>query len=97
MSYTKKQFEDLDLMDNFLMDAVASDPDVGELACGNIISTLLQKKIGQVRIVSQRVIPISPEHRGIRMDVEVEEPVEGEGKLPDINIYDLEPHRKAAN
>ena len=98
MSYTKKQFEDLDLMDNFLMDAVASDPDVGELACGNIISALLQKKIGRVRVVSQRVlVPVSPEHRGIRMDVEVEESGEAEGELPGINIYDLEPHRKAAN
>lgn len=89
-----KRFEDLDLLDNFLMDAVASDPDVGEDACRIIITTLLQRQVGRVRVVSQRSIPgVAPDKRGIRLDVEVVEDLE-KGRLPAMNIYDIEPHHE---
>ena len=95
MSYTKKRFEDLDLIDNFLMDALATDPDIGEDSCRKMISVLLQREVGNVRIVSQRFMPpVTPDHRGIRMDVEIEESLEGDSGLPNMNIYDLEPHKR---
>ena len=40
------------------------------------------------------MIPNAPEHRGIRLDVEVNEYEENEGKLEIKNIYDVEPNRR---
>lgn len=96
MSYTRKTFEELDIMDDFLMNAVATNQDVGIPFCQKVLSVLLQRKIGKIRVVAQRMIPpLTPELRGIRMDVEVEEFADeenvGEG-FPALNIYDLEPH-----
>ena len=72
MSHTKKTLEELDIMDDFLMNAVASNQEVGEAFCKKLLSVLLQKKIGKVRIVAQRALfPDKPNLRGIRMDVEV--------------------------
>lgn len=98
MSYTKKAFEELDIIDDFLMNAVATDPEVGEAFCRKALSVLLQRTIGKVRVVAQRTIPsVSPEHRGIRMDVEVEEVSElNDKEVPVLNIYDIEPHKKDA-
>jgi hypothetical protein len=79
MSYTKKTFEELDVMDDFLMNAVAADPEVGEDFCRTVLSVLLNRSVGKLRIVAQRTIPaLTPEHRGIRMDVEIVEPFETE-------------------
>lgn len=91
MSYTKKSFEELDVIDDFLMNAVATDPEVGEAFCRKTLSVLLQRTIGKIRVVAQRAIPAAtPEHRGIRMDVEIEE-ISDENSL--LNIYDIEPHK----
>lgn len=93
MSYTKKRLEDLDIMDDFLMNAVANDAEVGEAFCRTLLSTLLQRQLGKVRVLGQKMIMAStPEHRGIRMDVEVEELEDESSELPTMNIYDFEPH-----
>lgn len=100
MSHTKKTFEELDVMDDFLMNAVAADAEMGEGFCRSLLAGLLQRDIGRIRIVAQRTIPAStPEHRGIRMDVEIEEERGAAfGELPALNLYDLEPHlRKEAS
>lgn len=98
MSYTKKPFEELDVIDDFLMNAAATDQEVGEAFCRTMLSVLLQKKIGKIRVVVQRTIPaVTPEHRGVRMDVEIEEYTEAsEIEAPVMNIYDIEPHNKDA-
>lgn len=91
MSYTNKTLEQLNVMDDFLMNAVTANPDVGEHFCRTVLSVLLQRKIEKIRIVSQRAIPaVIPGLRGIRMDVEIEEFGE-ETDMP-VNVYDLEPH-----
>jgi len=94
MSYTKKPLKDLNLLDDFLMGAVASNQEVGPEFCRVMLSTFLNREIGDVRVVAQRTIPAStPELRGIRMDVEVTEPVHALKKgLPAMNVYDIEPH-----
>ena len=74
MSITNKTLEELDVIDDFLMNALTNSPDVGTAFCRRLLSVLLQKKIGKVRMVSQRALfPDRPDLRGIRMDVEVEE------------------------
>ena len=95
MSYTMKKLEDMDVMDDFLMGRLASDEVYGTEFCRIIISTLLQKKIGKLRVSTQKVIhSLAPHLRGIRMDVEVEElgEVEGSEEPAVMNIYDMEPH-----
>ena len=74
MSYSRKSLDELNVLDDFLINAIASDPEVGAPFCRTLLSVLLQKEIGQVRVIAQRSIPaLSPNMRGIRMDVEVEE------------------------
>lgn len=43
MGYTNKPFEELDVLDNFLMNAIATDEEVGEAFCRKVLSVLLQR------------------------------------------------------
>ena len=94
MNYTIKPFEELDIIDDFLMNAIAADAEVGERFCRVLLSALLQRKIGKIKVIAQRVLPAqSPGLRGIRMDVEVTEYDEKDIDFRAKNIYDLEPSR----
>ena len=74
MSYTVKPFEELDVIDDFLANAIANDQEVGEEFYRTLISVLLQKEVGKIKISAQRIIPAEvPSQRGIRLDVEVVE------------------------
>lgn len=91
--YTNKPLEELDVMDDFLFSAIAADREVGEAFCRKLLSVLLGRKIGKIRVTAQHTLPAAtPEHRGIRMDVEVEEYEEGQEQP--ASVYDLEPHRQ---
>ena len=91
MSYTTKPFEKLDLLDDFLMNAIACDEQVGIPCCRKLLSVLLQKEIGKIRITAQKVFPgLIPDLRGIRMDVEIEEYSNKNDSV--LSVYDLEPH-----
>ncbi len=91
MGYTKKTLQELDLIDNFLSNAVASNQEVREPFYRQLLSVLLGKKIGKIRVQAQQIIPGGrPELRGIRMDVEITEYDEGTV----THVYDLEPHLK---
>lgn len=95
MSNSRKKLEDMDVIDNFLIGQLASDKVFGVDFCRRMLSTLLHRKIGSLRVISQKEIPaLTPELRGIRMDVEVEEYGEVQaGEEPvTMNIYDIEPH-----
>lgn len=92
MSYISKPFEELDIIDDFLMNAVACDEEVGEEFCRTLVTSLLQRELGKIRVNIQKVIPANtPLHRGIRMDVEVIEYNEKEEVVK--NIYDIEPNK----
>ena len=70
----RKRWDELDLMDNELMNIVASDPNVGVPFCKRVLSVLLEKEIGNIRVNVQRFIPgINSEKRGVCLDVEVEQ------------------------
>ena len=94
MGYTIKPFEELDVMDDFLANAIANDQEVGEEFYRILISVLLQKEVGKIRISAQRIIPAEvPTQRGIRVDIEVVEYAEEMTELQEKNIYDIEPHK----
>ena len=88
----KKRLEEMNLIDDFLMNAATTDQEVGEACCRCMLSVLLQRKIDRVHVISQRFLPgAMPGQRGIRMDVEVtEESDDGSGLI--ANVYDMEPH-----
>ncbi len=87
----RKTLEEMSLIDNFLMQAVSSDQEVSEPSLRCILGVLLQRKIGQISVNAEKMIPgYSPDHRGIRMDVEVIE--KGEASSVIANVYDVEPH-----
>ena len=95
MSYTIKPFEELDVIDDFLMNAIANDEEVNEEFFRTLLSVLLQREIGKIRITAQRIIPANtPTLRGIRLDVEIKEYDETDVDLKAKTIYDLEPHNK---
>ena len=98
MAYTTKKLEDLNVIDDFLMNCLASDSTVGEDFCRVLLSTLLQCEIGKVNVTVQKVVPPKdPWLKGIRLDVKVEEPVISKeaGEAIAMNIYDVEPHLTA--
>lgn len=96
MSYTKRRLEDLNILDDFLMSAVASDEEVGADFCRTLLSVLLQRQIGEVQVTAQKTLmPYTPEMHGIRMDVEVKERVKNSQGLPSLNVYDVEPHLRS--
>ena len=98
MAYTKKPLEDLNVIDDFLMNRLASDQEVGEEFCRVVLSTLLQRKIGKVHVTVQKMMPPAyPDLKGIRLDVKVEEflervPADDAGEGTAMKIYDIEPH-----
>lgn len=95
MSYTTKPFEDLDIMDDFLMNATADDEEVGEEFSRTLLKGLLQRELGKVQISIQKVMfANTPNHRGIRLDIEVNEYEEIEGKSVVKNIFDIEPNKR---
>ena len=86
MSYTTKPFEDLDLIDDFLRNAAVGDEEVGEVFSRTLLEGLLQRELGNIQISIQKVIlPDSPNHRGIRLDVEVNEYEEAQSILSSKN------------
>lgn len=94
MSYTKRTLRELNVMDDFLMNAIASDEEVGPLFFKAVLPVLLQREIGEISVIAQKMIPAArPELHGIRLDVEVREPLSpSDPKAPAMNIYDVEPH-----
>ena len=96
MSYTSKQLEDLDIMDDFLTNVLATDPQIGELFCRLLVSQLLQREVGRIRVKNQRnIVPFAPDKRGIRLDIEVEEYDDDSKAFPIMNVYDVEPHKRS--
>ena len=92
MGYTKKTIEEMDCMDDFFMNAVAEDPEVGEAFCRRLLSVLLRRNMGKIRVRVQHALQgETPDRKGIRLDVEAEEPAEGEENRLE-RVYDIEPH-----
>ena len=94
MSYTKRKLEELNVLDDFLLSALAADEEEGEEFCRELLSILLQREIGQVKVITQKTImALTPEHRGIRLDVEVNEEKSAEvNGIQALNVYDIESH-----
>jgi len=86
-----KKLEDMNLMDDFLNNAAAGYEPVSEKLYKTILEVLLERSIGRIRIINQKVIaPPQPGLRGIRLDVEISEYDENDNV---VRFYDYEPHK----
>ena len=84
----RPKLEELNVLDDFLLNAIANDPDVGEAFFREVLSILLEREIGEIQVKAQSVIPgDSPELRGIRLDVEIYEADDSPAKC---RIYNME-------
>lgn len=82
MGYTKKSLQELDLIDNFLSNAIASNEEINEPFYRLLLSVLLGRKLKKIQVLAQQIIPATtPELRGIRMDVEITECDEGKSRM----------------
>ena len=69
-----KKLEDLDVLDDFMLNAIANDPDVAEPFFQKVLSVLLEREIGEISVHAQVFVPAdTPERRGICLDVEISE------------------------
>lgn len=87
-----KSLEEMNLIDDFLNNAVASSEPINKEAFRTILETLLGIRIGDISIINQRYITsLDPELKGIRLDVQI---TEYDSKSKKVRIYDYEPHKK---
>lgn len=91
MTY-KENFQDMDILSNFMMNELATDPDISEPFCKMLIRELLHREVAKVEIKAESIKPSgAPGNRGVRLDIEVDEYDESGQQI--ANIYDIEPHR----
>ena len=70
----RRKLEELNLIDDFLFESLVCHPEFGEAFCRILLSILMQREIGKVKVVPQKVYPGSDTDRhGSRLDVYVEE------------------------
>ncbi len=88
----KPKLENLNVLSNFLMNAIANDPDVCEPFFRLIISILLDIEIGRIIVRAQSFIPgNTPDLRGIQLDVEITEYLDDKETEADCRLYSIEP------
>lgn len=91
-----KPFEELDIMDDYMANAAASDPEVGAVFARILVEGLLQKELGEnIRVNIQRaILGNTPMKRGIRMDIEVLEYEDDVFDALPVSVYDIEPNKR---
>ncbi len=79
----RPKLENLNVLSNFLINAIANDPDICEPFFRLIISILLEIEIGRIIVRAQTFIPANtPDLRGIQLDVEITEYLDDNEKGP---------------
>ena len=88
--------EDMNVIDDFLFNEMLYDDKTGKEVCRIILESVLKHRVGKIQYTAQKAIPgISQTGQGIRLDAYISEEKNGNKERPDINIYDLEPDKRA--
>ena len=88
----RPKLENLNVLNNFMINAIANDPDVGEPFFRLMLSILLEMEIERVTVRAQSFLPgNTPGLRGIQLDVEVTEYLDGNEKGADCRLFNVEP------
>lgn len=99
MERRRKTLEELNLLDNFLFNAMLTYPDTGEAFIRKLLETLFDRKFPHLKIHPQKTfIGLNTGLRGARLDVYIEE--DGSVQIHDEaipTVYEVEPdHNKDA-
>ena len=82
----KRKLEDLNLLDDFLFGTMVTHPEVGESFVRELLSIILGRELGNLKIIPQKVYYGSDtDLHGARLDVYLEE--------DGVRIFDVEPDK----
>ena len=88
----KRTLQELNLLDDFLFNAVLSYPEIGETFGRELLKVIFQREFGELIIIPQKVYGGSDtDKHGARLDVYLEEKVDI-GELMSVTVYDVEPN-----
>ena len=89
----RRKLSELNVIDDFMMNELATNEELKEPCFRRILSVLLDRDIGEINVKAQSIIQgLETDLKGIRLDVEIKETVEPVKQV--ANIYDIEPHTK---
>ena len=88
-----RSLDELNVLDNFMLNAIAMDPDIREPFFKEVLSVLLQREIGDIVVMAQSVMQgDAPDLRGIQLDVEI---WENDNCLAKCRLYNIEAQKYA--
>ena len=83
-----KTLEEMNVLDNFMFNAIAMDPEISVLFFREMLSVMLEREIGDIVVKAQSVMQGDmPELRGIQLDVEI---WENDNCLAKCRLYNVE-------
>lgn len=87
-----RKLEELNLIDNFLFEALAGHPEIGAAFGRKLVEIILHRSPEKVQVIAQRTYSGSnPQMHGVRLDVYLEETSVSEDDAP--WSYDIEPEK----
>ena len=95
MQNERKKLEELNLLDDFLFNAMMTYPEMGEKFTRKILKLLFNKEFRNLKVIAQKSYGgLNTDLRGARLDVYVESDDSAEiDASEDAPIYDLEPDK----
>ena len=95
MQNERKKLEELNLLDDFLFNAMMTYPEMGEKFTRKILKLLFNKEFRNLKVIAQKSYEgLNTDLRGARLDVYVESDDSAEiDASEDVSIYDLEPDK----
>lgn len=95
MQNERKKLEELNLLDDFLFNAMVTYPKMGEEFTRKILKLLFNKEFRNLKVIAQKSYGgLNTDLRGARLDVYVESDDSAEiDAAEDTSIYDLEPDK----
>ena len=95
MQNERKKLEELNLLDDFLFNAMMTYPEMGEKFTRKILKLLFNKEFRNLKVIAQKSYGgLNTDLRGARLDVYVESDDSAEiDASEDVSIYDLEPDK----
>ena len=95
MQNERKKLEELNLLDDFLFNAMMTYPEMGERFTRKILKLLFNKEFQNLKVIAQKSYGgLNTDLRGARLDVYVESDDSAEiDASEDVSIYDLEPDK----
>ncbi|MBS5516919.1 MAG: hypothetical protein KHX50_15410 [Roseburia intestinalis] len=95
MQNERKKLEELNLLDDFLFNAMMTYPEMGEKFTRKILKLLFNREFRNLKVIAQKSHGgLNTDLRGARLDVYVESDDSAEiDASEDVSVYDLEPDK----